>query len=60
MNKVDEFCINELFFDKHERYDGNFNSFPMLSFDGKLLAWESDRNVKQPKYINVFIADWVA
>lgn len=37
---------------------GTFNSFPMFSFDGKYLAWESDRNAKVEGDIDVFVAQW--
>jgi TolB protein len=37
---------------------GTFNSFPMFSFDGKYLAWESDRSAKTPTQMDVFIAQW--
>lgn len=40
-------------------FDGQFNSFPMFSPDGKRLVWVSDRNAKQPGEFNVFLADWV-
>lgn len=39
--------------------EGQFNSFPMFSPDGKRLVWVSDRNAKQPGEFNVFLADWV-
>ena len=39
--------------------EGHFNSFPMFSPDGKLLAWVSDRNAKEKGEYNVFLADWV-
>jgi Tol biopolymer transport system component len=40
-------------------YEGTFNSFPMLSPDGKKLVWVSDRGAKVPGEFNVFLADWV-
>lgn len=40
-------------------FEGQFNSFPMFSPDGKRLVWVSDRNAKQPGEFNVFLADWV-
>jgi TolB protein len=39
--------------------EGQFNSFPMFSPDGKRLVWVSDRNAKEPGEFNVFLADWV-
>ena len=39
--------------------EGRFNSFPMFSPDGKLLAWVSDRNAKGQGEYNVFLAEWV-
>ena len=40
-------------------FEGEFNSFPMFSPDGKRVVWVSDRNAKQPGEFNVFLADWV-
>jgi Tol biopolymer transport system component len=40
-------------------FDGQFNSFPMFSPDGKSLVWVSDRQAKSPGEFNVFLADWV-
>ncbi|MEY4705338.1 MAG: hypothetical protein RL042_1543 [Nitrospirota bacterium] len=40
-------------------FDGQFNSFPMFSPDGKSLVWVSDRGAKTPGEFNVFLADWV-
>ncbi|MCC2640430.1 MAG: putative Protein TolB [Nitrospira sp.] len=39
--------------------DGQFNSFPMFSPDGKKLVWVSDRNAKQRGEFNIFLADWI-
>lgn len=39
--------------------EGQFNSFPMFSPDGKRLVWVSDRHAKEPGEFNVFLADWV-
>ena len=40
-------------------FEGQFNSFPMFSPDGKRLVWVSDRHAKSPGEFNVFLADWV-
>lgn len=40
-------------------FDGQFNSFPMFSPDGKRLVWVSDRGAKERGEFNVFLADWV-
>ena len=40
-------------------YEGQFNSFPMFSPDGKRLVWVSDRGAKERGEFNVFLADWV-
>ncbi|WP_173047351.1 PD40 domain-containing protein [Nitrospira sp. KM1] len=40
-------------------FDGQFNSFPMFSPDGRRLVWVSDRGAKHPGEFNVFLADWV-
>ncbi|MFO0707031.1 MAG: hypothetical protein U0412_09265 [Nitrospira sp.] len=40
-------------------FEGQFNSFPMFSPDGKRLVWVSDRNAKEPGEFNVFLAEWV-
>ncbi len=40
-------------------FDGNFNSFPMFSPDGKQLVWVSDRQAKGPGEFNIFLADWI-
>ena len=40
-------------------FEGQFNSFPMFSPDGKTLVWVSDRQAKEPGEFNVFLADWV-
>lgn len=47
--------------DRLERitFAGGFNSFPMFSPEGKKLVFASNRNAKQPREINIFIADWV-
>ena len=40
-------------------FEGQFNSFPMFSPDGKRLVWVSDRGAKERGEFNVFLADWV-
>ena len=40
-------------------FTGGFNSFPMFSPDGRKLVFASNRNARQPREINVFLADWV-
>jgi len=40
-------------------YTGGSNSFPMFSPDARKLVFASNRNAKQPREINIFIADWV-
>ena len=40
-------------------FNGNFNSFPMFSPDGKQLVWSSDRHTTKPHEFNIFLADWV-
>ena len=40
-------------------FNGHFNSFPMFSPDGTQLVWVSDRNAKNPREFNIFLADWV-
>lgn len=39
--------------------EGNFNSFPMFSPDGKYLLWESDRGTTKQGDINIMRAEWV-
>jgi Tol biopolymer transport system component len=39
--------------------EGNFNSFPMFSPDGRRLVYASDRDAREPRDMNVYIADWV-
>lgn len=40
---------------------GSFNSFPMLSFDGRKIAWCSNRDAAPGDYstIDIYVADWV-
>lgn len=40
-------------------FEGQFNSFPMFSPDGKRLVWVSDRQAKTAGEFNVFLAEWV-
>lgn len=40
-------------------FNGQFNSFPMFSPDGKQLVWSSDRNTSAKGEFNIFLADWV-
>jgi Tol biopolymer transport system component len=40
-------------------FEGQFNSFPMFSPDGKRVVWVSDRGSKERGEFNVFLADWV-
>jgi hypothetical protein len=37
---------------------GFFDSFPMMSYDGKKLIWGSSRNASKKYEINLFLADW--
>jgi len=39
--------------------EGNFNSFPMFTRDGRKLVFVSDRNATSRYEFNVFIADWI-
>ena len=36
-----------------------FDSFPMYSFDGRHIVWESNRNCTSDDEFNIFIAEWV-
>src|SRR5262249_42083862 len=36
-----------------------FDAFPMISHDGKRIAFSSNRNGSVPHETNVFVADWV-
>ena len=40
-------------------FDGRFNSFPMISPDGKRVVLVSDRNATERGEFNLFIADWI-
>ena len=39
-------------------FNMGFDGFPMFSFDGKKIVWASSRNSKDPRGINIFVADW--
>ena len=36
-----------------------FDSFPMFSHDGRMLAWGSNRNPAKPRATDIYLADWV-
>ncbi len=40
-------------------HSGGFNAFPMFTKDGKKLIWTSNRNGKDRREFNIFIADWI-
>ncbi len=40
-------------------YSNGFNSFPMISRDGRKIVWTSDRNAKGRREFNIFVADWL-
>jgi Tol biopolymer transport system component len=40
-------------------FNNVFDSFPMFSYDGKKLAFASNRNPQKPRATDIFIADWV-
>jgi Tol biopolymer transport system component len=40
-------------------FGARFDSFPMISRDGKKLIFASTRNAKETREFNIFIADWV-
>jgi TolB protein len=44
---------------KQITFDPIFDAFPMFSFDGKYLVWESHRNATVDDEFNIFIAEWV-
>jgi TolB protein len=40
-------------------FDARFDSFPMLSRDGRKLVFASTRNAKGSREFNIFIGDWL-
>ena len=40
-------------------YNPTFDGFPMLSPDGRRIAFCSNRHNAKPNETNVFVADWV-
>lgn len=40
-------------------YNSVFDSFPMISRDGKKIAFASNRNPEKPRATDIYIADWV-
>lgn len=40
-------------------FSSEFDSFPMLSPDGRFLAWSSNRYNAKPGETNVFVAEWL-
>ena len=40
-------------------HSNSFDAFPMFSFDGKRLAFSSNRNSGDTRDTNVFVADWI-
>ena len=40
---------------------GSFNAFPMISFDGKKIAFCSNRDAGPTDYgtIDIYVADWI-
>ncbi len=39
-------------------YNNVFDSFPMFSHDGKMIAFAANRNPTKPRATDIFIADW--
>jgi len=39
-------------------FEGRVNGFPVMSPDGTMLMWVSDRHAKEPGELNVFLAEW--
>ena len=40
-------------------FDGAFDSFPMFSPDGSMIAFSSNRNNGRTRNTNLFVANWV-
>ena len=40
-------------------FSPDFDGFPMFNSDGSKLVFASNRNGKQPRETNIFVADWV-
>src|SRR5262249_13097947 len=40
-------------------WDDQFDGFPMVSFDGRMLLWVSGRHATVPHETNLFLADFV-
>ena len=42
-------------------HSGTFDAFPMFSFNGKKLAFASNRRIdrKESRETNIFVADWI-
>ena len=57
-----EYSLGEVKIDRHGKqitYDSQFDSFPMISNDGKKIVFSSNRNNGGTRNTNLFIADWV-
>jgi len=40
-------------------YFNQFDGFPMFTKDGKKLVFASNRNNRNPRDTNIFLADWI-